>query len=277
METLAFVHTAVAYTEPVLEPQISFSLFKLKMPSSGWMSLAAIAIGLAIVGTTSQAMAAVLQRGDRGSAVSSVQSALVNRGYSTGGVDGVFGSATESAVIRFQQQQGLSADGMVGSATAAALGVNIGSSGSSGGGGGGGAPGSYTVTAGSGLLIRSTPSRGATVLGSVGYGGQVSVTGNRAYGDGFTWAQLAGGGWVAADYLQSGSSGNSGGGGGGAPSSSVTVATNGGALNIRSGPGSGYGVVGSLTNGSSASITGRTSNGWYELANGGWVSGSWVY
>jgi peptidoglycan hydrolase-like protein with peptidoglycan-binding domain len=274
MESLALVHTAVAYASPTPELRISLKSLNLKMPSSGWMKLAAIAVGFAILTTTADAMAAVIVRGSRGAIVSTIQSALVNRGYNTGGVDGIFGPATESAVIRFQQRQGLSADGVVGAATAAALGINNGSI--TGGGSGGGAPGTYTVTAGSGLLIRSAPSRGAAVVGSVGYGGQVSATSNRAYGDGYTWAQLAGGGWVAADYLSAGG-GNSGGSGGGAPSDSVTISTNGSALNIRSGPGSGYGVVGSLPNGSSAGITGRTSNGWYELANGGWVSGSWIY
>ncbi len=274
MESLALVHTAVAYASPTPELRISLKSLNLKMPSSGWMKLAAIAVGFAILTTTADAMAAVIVRGSRGAIVSTIQSALVNRGYNTGGVDGIFGPATESAVIRFQQRQGLSADGVVGAATAAALGINNGSI--TGGGSGGGAPGTYTVTAGSGLLIRSAPSRGSAVVGSVGYGGQVSATSNRAYGDGYTWAQLAGGGWVAADYLSAGG-GNSGGSGGGAPSDSVTISTNGSALNIRSGPGSGYGVVGSLPNGSSAGITGRTSNGWYELANGGWVSGSWIY
>ncbi|MBD1862900.1 MULTISPECIES: peptidoglycan-binding protein [Trichocoleus] len=276
METLAFVHTAVAYADPDSEPQFSFQPLNFKLLNSGWMSLVAIAIGLAILSTTSDAMAAVIKRGSSGSLVGTIQSALVNRGYNTGGVDGVFGPATESAVIRFQQQQGLSADGIVGAATAAALGINNGSITGGGGGGGGGAPGTYTVTAGSGLLIRSSPSRGSAVIGSLGYGGQVSVTSNRASGDGYTWAQLAGGGWVAADYLSTGGGGG-GGGGGGAPSGAVTISTNGSALNIRSGPGAGYGVVGSLSNGSRASITGRTSNGWYELANGGWVSGSWIY
>jgi peptidoglycan hydrolase-like protein with peptidoglycan-binding domain len=275
MESLALVHAAVTHANPVPELRISFKSLNFKMPSSGWMQLAAIAVGFAILSTSADAMAAVIQRGSRGAIVSTVQSALVNRGYSTGGVDGIFGPATESAVIRFQQQQGLSADGIVGAATAAALGINNGSI--TGGGSGGGAPGTYTVTAGSGLLIRSSPSRGAAVLGSVGYGGQVSATSNRAYGDGYTWAQLAGGGWVAADYLSAGGGSNSGGSSGGAPGGSVTISTNGSALNIRSGPGAGYGVVGSLPNGSSAGITGRTSNGWYELANGGWVSGSWIY
>jgi uncharacterized protein YraI len=47
-------------------------------------------------------------------------------------------------------------------------------------------------------------------------------------------------------------------------------------LNIRSGPGTSYAVVGTLTDGSVANTSGRTSGAWVQLSNGGWVSSSWV-
>jgi peptidoglycan hydrolase-like protein with peptidoglycan-binding domain len=53
--------------------------------------------------------------------VSQVQAVLVELGYSTGGVDGKFGSATEQAVRNFQKSSGLTEDGVVGPATLAAL------------------------------------------------------------------------------------------------------------------------------------------------------------
>ena len=57
-----------------------------------------------------------------GSAVQSVQYMLINAGYlQSGADDGVFGSATQNAVCRFQADQGLESDGVVGAQTAQAL------------------------------------------------------------------------------------------------------------------------------------------------------------
>jgi len=64
---------------------------------------------------------ATLRPGDESEDVSQVQAALVELGYSTGGVDGKFGPATEQAVRDFQTDSGLEADGAVGPATLAAL------------------------------------------------------------------------------------------------------------------------------------------------------------
>ena len=65
-----------------------------------------------------------LSRGAQGDAVKSVQQALVSQGVTVaGGVDGVFGPGTESALKAFQKQQGLSASGVVDDATALALGL----------------------------------------------------------------------------------------------------------------------------------------------------------
>jgi hypothetical protein len=60
----------------------------------------------------------VLKMGDRGENVEKLQAALQIT------VDGDFGPATKAAVIAFQKKNGLSADGVVGSATWAALGVD---------------------------------------------------------------------------------------------------------------------------------------------------------
>lgn len=62
----------------------------------------------------------VLSLGDEGSEVSALQRRLSNLGYPVA-VDGVFGTATESAVISFQSDYGLSADGIVGPETDQAL------------------------------------------------------------------------------------------------------------------------------------------------------------
>lgn len=76
--------------------------------------------------------AAALRQGDSGEEVKAVQKKLRQWGYYDGEVDGIFGSGTKKAVIKFQQKNGLTADGIVGEKTAEALGLQLsGSSGSS--------------------------------------------------------------------------------------------------------------------------------------------------
>lgn len=58
-----------------------------------------------------------LRQGDSGSEVRKLQQALKDQGYLTGSVDGKYGAATVDAVIRFQQNKGLSQDGIAGFAT----------------------------------------------------------------------------------------------------------------------------------------------------------------
>ena len=52
-----------------------------------------------------------LERGDRGSAVTRLQSRLAALGYYSGSLDGIYGSATQSAVRRFQSRNGIYATG----------------------------------------------------------------------------------------------------------------------------------------------------------------------
>lgn len=68
--------------------------------------------------------AAVLKQGARGGEVKEVQRRLKNWGYYNGSVDGIYGPATVSAVKYFQKKNGLTADGICGKATYAALGMN---------------------------------------------------------------------------------------------------------------------------------------------------------
>ncbi|GEM_PF-3958993 len=60
---------------------------------------------------------------DQGDDVEELQRLLRNRGYNPGPLDGVFGTATQTAVRAFQQANGLAVDGVVGSSTWRALGV----------------------------------------------------------------------------------------------------------------------------------------------------------
>jgi peptidoglycan hydrolase-like protein with peptidoglycan-binding domain len=68
-------------------------------------------------GGVSASSEVVVKRGDRGSAVRSIQQQL---GLSA---DGVFGPMTERAVKRFQRRHGLVSDGIVGPLTRGALGL----------------------------------------------------------------------------------------------------------------------------------------------------------
>ena len=58
-----------------------------------------------------------LKKGASGNITKLLQEKLVTLGYSTNGVDGIFGSGTYSAVREFQKTRGLSADGIVGANT----------------------------------------------------------------------------------------------------------------------------------------------------------------
>jgi murein DD-endopeptidase MepM/ murein hydrolase activator NlpD len=63
----------------------------------------------------------VVRRGRVGWDVAALQYLLWRRGYSPGGVDGVFGPATHAALLSFQRAAGLGVDGLAGPATVAAL------------------------------------------------------------------------------------------------------------------------------------------------------------
>jgi phage tail tape-measure protein len=55
--------------------------------------------------------------------VSTAQQALVDRGYSVGAVDGQWGPGTESALLKFQRENGLTQSGMLDAPTRSALGI----------------------------------------------------------------------------------------------------------------------------------------------------------
>ncbi|WP_419880690.1 L,D-transpeptidase family protein [Peribacillus sp. B-H-3] len=63
----------------------------------------------------------VLKKGSKGPEVKSLQSRLSSLGYSTKGIDGIYGANTVSAVKKFQIANGLKADGIAGPATKKAL------------------------------------------------------------------------------------------------------------------------------------------------------------
>lgn len=72
--------------------------------------------------------AASYRRGSSGDTVRTIQQKLKRWGYYDGTVDGIYGSGTEKAVRLFQKKNGLTQDGVCGSATLRALGINTGTS-----------------------------------------------------------------------------------------------------------------------------------------------------
>ena len=74
-----------------------------------------------IWGPKTRAACVNVRQGARGNITRVLQGALICRGYSTNGFDGIFGSGTASAVRSFQTSCGLSADEVAGKNTFAAL------------------------------------------------------------------------------------------------------------------------------------------------------------
>lgn len=70
---------------------------------------------------TGSASAMKLQKSDKGDSVRRLQEALKQLGYYAGTVDGSFGTGTKDAVTAYQQANGLTVDGIAGSATIALL------------------------------------------------------------------------------------------------------------------------------------------------------------
>lgn len=88
------------------------------------LALATI-LSLLFIETPDVAQAAVLKQGSRGDSVKSVQQKLIRWGYLKGSADGIFGAKTKAAVIAFQKKNGLTADGIIGTRTAQALGISL--------------------------------------------------------------------------------------------------------------------------------------------------------
>ena len=259
METLAFIHTAIAYEDP--NPELELRAFEnLKISAPLAMGLLAAGVVTATLTHTGQAQAA-LYSGNQGSGVAQLQRALGTA------ADGVFGPQTLNDVIYFQKTNGLQVDGVAGPQTLAALGLDPYLTASSGGSTGVPASGRVYVTAGSGLVIRNSP--GGYRIGGLGYGEAVALTGRTSGG----WAELASGGWVAERYLSSGSTG----GDNVVPIAGSPYVTA-SALIIRSGP-NGYDTGSALYYGQPVSIIDRAYAGgryWVELAEGGWVAEDYI-
>ena len=82
--------------------------------------------------TSDTAIHALSKFGSQGEEVRRIQKKLKELGYYNGAIDGVYGSATKKAVIAFQKNCGITADGIAGSKTLLYLGLGESSGSSSG-------------------------------------------------------------------------------------------------------------------------------------------------
>ena len=62
--------------------------------------------------------------GSQGEEVRQIQTKLKELGLYTGNIDGIYGNGTKNAVMEFQKQKGLDADGIAGTKTLTALGLS---------------------------------------------------------------------------------------------------------------------------------------------------------
>lgn len=136
---------------------------KKKRKSTALIAIVILLIGMitlsAFVSPDPPATETLSRLWSTGNEVSAIQQKLKERGLYTGNVDGIYGPNTQSAVIKFQKQQGLSADGIAGPATLKRLGISIGSTPSA-------------TTANVNLLARiiSAEGRGESYTGQVAIG-----------------------------------------------------------------------------------------------------------
>lgn len=86
--------------------------------------LVVFAVNVAVILLLQHTWAATYRIGSTGEQVRVIQEKLQRWGYYDGQVDGIFGSATERAVRYFQRSNGLTEDGVVGTATLNALGIS---------------------------------------------------------------------------------------------------------------------------------------------------------
>ena len=141
---------------------------------------------------------------------------------------------------------------------------------------------SGTIKVSGALNVRSGAGTSYSVIGSLSNGANVEIV--ETSGSWYKIKYGSGYGYVSKDYVTVSSSSNSNSGSTSNSGSSTTTTTQSGtikvsgALNVRSGAGTGYSVIGSLSNGANVEIV-ETSGSWYKIKYGsgyGYVSKDYV-
>ncbi len=130
METLSYLHLALAYESAADATDVctvnSLKLFewfkRQKLVMHARIYLLSLVAILSILGMAGEALAQrPLRLGDRNPQVTFIQNRLRQLKYLNRSADGIFDPSTREAVIRFQRDQGLNPDGVVGTQTESAL------------------------------------------------------------------------------------------------------------------------------------------------------------
>lgn len=130
-----------------------------------WQLAVIILLNILVIAIAAAPAANALSKmGSTGTEVRQIQTKLKQWGYYNYTVDGIYGTRTKNAVISFQKKNGLTADGIAGSKTLAAMGISSSSSSSS-----GNNSSDYTLLA----RLISAEARGEPYIGQVAVGAVV--------------------------------------------------------------------------------------------------------
>lgn len=126
MDTLTYLHLAESYnTASANSSLVNYTDTELCFQQLAWMKnrggVFVLAVSLVMSSVILANSAIALKRGDNGAQVMHLQERLKAARYFQQQPTGYFGAVTETAVIRFQQANGLKADGVVGAKTLAVL------------------------------------------------------------------------------------------------------------------------------------------------------------
>ncbi|AFY55301.1 putative peptidoglycan-binding domain-containing protein [Rivularia sp. PCC 7116] len=124
MENIAYTHAALSYEAeeniefvPFLFDFNAFSEINRKNKSS-FATISFLSISLVLFFLSSIGQALALEKyGNKGASVTTIQKCLKELGYFNSSATGYYGSITKNAVIKFQKDNGLGIDGIVGSDT----------------------------------------------------------------------------------------------------------------------------------------------------------------
>lgn len=269
MKNFASIESAIAPKDLVASAVRSLKKLGLKLPSSAWVGFMGILLSVTmlaaqLVAQSSALAAQIINRDVRIAGTVNVRS-----GPSTGyRVIGTFYPGQTVRVTGLSNGWYQTPDGRWFSSNYAYTTHNTSTTGF--GVGGGGTPTNRVVTVtGSVVNVRNGPGTNYGLNGRPVYRGErlrvVNVSSNG-------WYQLPDGGWFSSSFATSGGVGG-GGSAGTVINRDVTVATT---VNVRSGPGTGYRIIGTFYPGQSVRVTGL-SNGWYQTPDGRWFSSNYAY
>ena len=120
MDGLAYLHLAESWETPAAQIRSPNATKHLNLAST---PLLFFTICLTILNIVNPALAIKMQKGDSGAEVTELQTTLQDAGYFRNQPTGFYGAVTQAAVKKFQAENNLKVDGIVGPKTFSALNV----------------------------------------------------------------------------------------------------------------------------------------------------------